>query len=320
MFDPIRMLTGLVSPGGQRGRLLTFYFHRVLEQPDPMQPGEMDARLFELTLTWIGQQFQVLHPREACERLQRGDLPARAAVISFDDGYRDNHDVALPILLRHRMSAVFFIATGYMGEGVQFNDRLREAFRVLAAPELDLGWAGLGRLATASLADRLHALGQVRESVKYLEPDARWAAVERIEALCVASGGELPSGRMMMTPQEVRQLEASGMEIGGHTRTHPILLAVDDTSAFADIQSGRDDLAAVLSAPPVLFSYPNGKLGRDFGLQHVEMARRAGFSFGFSTERGVGTCRSDAMMLPRFMPWHGTPLKFKVQALRALGH
>jgi hypothetical protein len=76
----------------------------------------------------------------------------------------------------------------------------------------------------------------------------------------------------------------------------------------------------VLSAPPVLFSYPNGKLGRDFGLQHVEMARRAGFSFGFSTERGVGTCRSDAMMLPRFMPWHGTPLKFKVQALRALGH
>ena len=320
MVDPIRMLTGLASPGGRRGRLLTFYFHRVLEQLDPMQPGEMDARRFDLTLKWIGEQFEVLHPREACERLRRGELPARAAIISFDDGYRDNHDVAMPILLRHRMSAVFFIATGYMGEGVQFNDRLREAFRVLAAPELDLAWAGLGRLATASLADRLRALDAVRESVKYLDPDERWAAVERIEALCVASGSVLPGGRMMMTPQEIRQLAASGMEIGGHTRTHPILLALDDASAFDDIRSGRDDLAAVLSEPPVLFSYPNGKLGRDFGAQHIEMARRAGFSFGFSTERGVGTQQCDAMMLPRFMPWHDAALKFKIQALRAFGH
>ena len=310
------MLTALASAGANRGRLLTFFFHRVLAKPDPMMPGEIDAQRFDVILNWISQQFRVLPALQACEQLSAGTLPPRAAIISFDDGYRDNHDVAMPILKRHRMQAVFFIATGYLGNGVQFNDRLTEAFRELRGDSLDAAWLGLGALPTGALPDRLRSLERVREATKYLDPGARWQAVERIEAACGAVGRGLQRGRVMMTPEEVAALAANGMEIGGHTVWHPILQSVDDATAHGEIASGRDALATILGSAPLLFSYPNGKLTTDFEPRHAEMARRAGFTFAFSTQRGVATRETDAMLLPRFMPWHADELRFKLQALR----
>jgi peptidoglycan/xylan/chitin deacetylase (PgdA/CDA1 family) len=304
--------------------LLTFFFHRVLDKPDPMMPGEIDARQFDQILTWIGEQFRVLAPRDACEQWLEGALPSRAAIISFDDGYRDNHDVAMPILRHHRMQAAFFIATGYLGNGVQFNDRLTEAFRRLDNDSFDAGWLGLGVLPTGSLSTRLHTLEQVREAAKYLDPAARWQAVERIESICGLRPGDPRSAqreRVMMTPEEVAALFANGMEIGGHTVTHPILQSIDDAAAFDEIRSGRDALAALVGHAPSLFAYPNGKLGADFDLRHAQMARRAGFEYAFSTERGVATKQTDAMLMPRFMPWDTKALRFKLQALRVTaGH
>jgi peptidoglycan/xylan/chitin deacetylase (PgdA/CDA1 family) len=311
-------VTWLASRGGRRGRLLTFFFHRVLATPDPMMPGEPDARRFDRMLAWIGEQFRVLPPLAACEQLSAGRLPARAAIISFDDGYRDNHDVALPILKRHGMPAAFFIATGYLGDGVQFNDRLVEAFRELHADAFDAQGLGLGTLPTATPEAKLRALERVREAIKYLEPAARSEAVERVEKACGAAAAVQRRPRIMMTPEEVKALAANGMEIGGHTVTHPILRSVDDATAAAEIRSGREALASVLDRPPTLFAYPNGRPGRDFDRRHAEMAREAGFAYAFSTERGVATAATDPMMLPRFMPWDTERWRFELQALKVV--
>ena len=70
-----------------------------------------------------------------------------------------------------------------------------------------------------------------------------------------------------------------------------------------------------------LFAYPNGKLGTDFEPRHADMARRAGFSYAFSTQRGAADARTDRMLLPRYMPWDKQALRFKLQALKVLfGH
>jgi peptidoglycan/xylan/chitin deacetylase (PgdA/CDA1 family) len=316
--NPSRALAALASRGGRQGRLLTFFFHRVLEKPDPMMPGEPDARRFDRMLAWIGEQFRVLPPLAACEQLMASRLPPRAAIITFDDGYRDNHDVALPILKRHGMQAAFFIATGYLGDGVQFNDRLTESFRELHTDAFDAHWLGLGTLPAGSHEAKLLALERVREAIKYLPPEARSKAVERIAEACGAARAGHRRQRIRMTPAEVAARAANGMEIGGHTVTHPILQSVDDETASAEIRSGRDDLASVLGRPPILFAYPNGKAGNDFDRRHAEMAREAGFSYAFSTERGVATPATDPMMLPRFMPWNTDRWRFQLQALRVV--
>ena len=73
--------------------------------------------------------FNVISLADGVAGLKRGCLPPRALSITFDDGYRDNHDIALPILLQLGLPATFFVATGFLDGGRMFNDTVIEAVR-----------------------------------------------------------------------------------------------------------------------------------------------------------------------------------------------
>src|SRR5262249_25923843 len=88
-----RILGGLVSPSGARGRLSILIYHRALPSPDPILHDSIDAAQFERHMALLAADFNVLPLSEACTRLSRGQLPARAVSITFDDGYADNESV-----------------------------------------------------------------------------------------------------------------------------------------------------------------------------------------------------------------------------------
>jgi peptidoglycan/xylan/chitin deacetylase (PgdA/CDA1 family) len=309
-------LTSLVSPSGRRARLSAFYFHRVLERPDPLLPGEPDARRFDAILGWIGSQFRVLDPVEACDRLYAGTLPARAAIISFDDGYRNNFETALPLLQRHDMKAVFFVATAFLDGTCMFNDRVVEAIRRASACAIPghAYSASTTELPLRDDAERREAIARILDAIKGLAPLERAERVVRIEHALGAS----QAARLMMDPTEVAALRRAGMHVGGHTRTHPILCALDDASANGEIAGGLDDLAAITGARPTLFAYPNGRLGRDYDRRHVGMVAAAGCAYAFTTHPGVATPASDRLELPRFTPWARSRFRFGLMALRNL--
>ena len=68
-------------------------------------------------------------------------------------------------------------------------------------------------------------------------------------------------------------------------------------------------------APVMLFAYPNGKPGRDYGPRDVELVKEAGFDAAMSTIGGVADHRSDLFQLPRFSPWDGSPRRFGLRLL-----
>jgi peptidoglycan/xylan/chitin deacetylase (PgdA/CDA1 family) len=125
----MRCLFDVLAPSGARGRLSILIFHRILAAPDALLPDELDAARFDAVCGWLRRWFNVLPLDEAVRQLAAGDLAARALSITFDDGYADNHNVALPILARHGMCATFFVATGFLDGGRMFNDTLIEAVR-----------------------------------------------------------------------------------------------------------------------------------------------------------------------------------------------
>ena len=305
----IKTALSALSPAGPRARLSILIFHRVLDAPDPLFPDEVDRRRFDEIAGWLARWFNVLPLGDAVQRLVAGTLPSRAAAITFDDGYADNWTNAVPILQRHGLSATFFIATGFLNGGRMWNDTIIESVRRTNGTTLDLSQFGCGAWSIDGTEAKSAAIGRLPTRVKHLPFSQRDEVVRFIAEIC---GAALPTD-LMMTDDQVVQMVASGMEVGAHTRSHPILTRLDDDLAAEEILASRQYLSTLLSRDIDLFAYPNGRQGDDFDARHVRMVRELGFRAAVATNPGAATGEADLYRLPRFTPWDRSRARFGVR-------
>src|SRR5450830_974273 len=303
-----------MSPAGASAHLSVLIFHRVLPEPDSLFPDEMHARRFDALCSWLASWFNVLPLDKAVARLKAGTLPARAACITFDDGYADNPRVALPILQRHGLTATFFIATGFLDGGRMWNDTIIETVRGCKVPELDLSSLGLGHYALGAINDRQAAIAALINQIKYRPIQERISITEQLAHLAQV---QLPQD-LMMTSQEVKAMRQAGMQIGAHTVSHPILARLTDDQARQEIGDSKRFLEQLLGEPVGLFAYPNGKPGEDYSPQTVEVVRSLGFDAAVSTRWGASGTGDDLFQIRRFTPWDKTRLRFGVRMLNNL--
>ena len=308
----LRTVGNALSAGGRNGRRVCILsYHRILEAHDPFLTSEPDVHTFRWQMELLAECFNVLPLHDAVEAMGRGDLPPRAACITFDDGYRSTHDLALPVLREYRLPATVFVTTGCMRKGNMWNDRIIEAVRRLPGTRLDMRDAGIGVLSLAGDLARHEAAHRLIEASKYLSPGERDAITRKIEAL----GGHADSNGLMLTADMVAAMARQGVEIGGHTVSHPILTRLDDDAARTEIETGKKELEAITGRPVRLFAYPNGKVGKDYDDRHVRMAREAGFTAAFTTAVGAASRQHDRYQLPRSRPWDATPGRFGMRML-----
>lgn len=304
----------IAAPRRGAGRLCILNYHRILAAPDPLLKDEPSVTAFRWQMELLADCFNVMSLPEALAALTSGNVPPRAVCITFDDGYRSVHDLALPVLRRLGLPATVFVSTGYLSGRNMWNDRIVEAVQYYAGDWLDLTEFGLGSYPMRTIDERATSLDNLTEAFKYLPPETRQDFVQRLHILI----GEPKSDCLMLTPDMVRNLDAHGIEIGAHTISHPILAGLDDDTAQEEIRGSKRDLEAMLGKSVRLFAYPNGKAGKDYDARHVRMVREAGFEAAFTTEVGVVCSRSDRFQLPRSRPWDGTPLRFALRLLQWL--
>ena len=301
-----RALLSLLSPAGPKARLSVLIFHRVLPEPDPLFPDEVHAARFDQILEWLNSLFNILPLDEAIALAKAGRLPTRAAAITFDDGYADNHDVAMPLLKKHRNSATFFIATDFLDGGRMWNDSIIAAVRNAPAAELNLEAIGLGRLPVGSIDQKRAAIQALIGRLKYLPNEVRTETVARVVA---SSGSSMPSD-LMMTSDQVLRMHQNGMGVGAHTCSHPILASLSPEEALAEVRDGRSRLESIIGNRVGLFAYPNGKPEQDYRSEHADMVKRLGFDAAVSTAWGALRSETDYFQIPRFTPWDQSRMRF----------
>lgn len=314
----MRLIRGIgdsiAVPRRGAGRLCILNYHRILAAPDPMLRDEPALATFRWQMKLLADGFNVLSLQDALAALAAGKLPPRAVCITFDDGYRSLHDLALPVLREFRLPATVFVTTGYIGSGNMWNERIIDSVRRLPNGLIDLTPLGLAPLVLTNDDERRKLLHELTQRAKYLPTDERLGMTEALEKLAGAHATE----SLMLTSEMIRVLAANGVEIGAHTVSHPILSRVDDSVARFEIEQGKHDLESITGAPVRYFAYPNGKPGVDFDARHIAMARGAGYEAAFSTAAGAASARHDPFQLPRSSPWDSTPLLYALRLLRWL--
>lgn len=295
-------------------RVCIITYHRILEKFDPLLETEPDVATFYWQMKVLAENFNVLPLHDAIVAMQHNQLPERAVCITFDDGYRSTHDLALPILQRFKLPATLFVTTAFLGEGNMWNDRIIEAIRQLPDGLLNLDDIGMGQHQVLSLDDRIRLVKKINADSKYLSPVDRQNAILKLESLA----GTINSAGLMLTREMVKTLADAKIEIGGHTTTHPILTKLDDETARQEIVRNKEVLEDIIGKPLRLFAYPNGKIGKDFDQRHMKMAQQAGYIAAFSTAVGAASRESHLFRIPRSRPWDSTPLLFQARLLRWL--
>lgn len=242
-----------------------------------------DAEGFRAQMRHLRDHYTPLRFADVLAALDAGRAPPRdAVVVTFDDGYDDNHDVALPILRETGVPATFFVSTGHIDSGRTYAfDWVVHAVLRAPAGRFVLPALGLEAELGADHGPRRAFAARALDRLKALDGAAQQQAMD---ALFAAAGVGPPGAAANSRPMDwarVRALHAAGMEIGSHGTHHRMLAKLDEDGIRAELAQSRDAIARELGAPPQVLAYPVG--GRDaFDDRVVRIARELGYRIACS--------------------------------------
>jgi peptidoglycan/xylan/chitin deacetylase (PgdA/CDA1 family) len=257
---------------------------------------------FDRQMAFLAQHFRPLTQTQFESRLSESCFDKRSCLVTFDDGWQDNVAHALPVLQRHQVPAIVFVATGLIGTSETFwQERLT---RLLCAAAL----AGSNCAALLSefgfhpdqSMDRMRLRAAAREFVTALktqDPAVPKQMIERIRAALAGAPAvdDLGADRFMSW-DDLRTLQDSGLvSIGSHSHSHTRLTTLGYEGARAELERSRQMLAQHGFTEVAACAYPNGDV-----TDPVEAAATdAGFVLGFGTRTGLVRHRTEAMHLKR---------------------
>jgi peptidoglycan/xylan/chitin deacetylase (PgdA/CDA1 family) len=228
----------------------------------------------------------------------RRPTPPRAVVVTFDDGYADNYDVAMPILNHYGIPAAIYVTVDSIGTGrAPWFCRVRHAFAVTRIrrwhdPDKGRSWN------LDDLVERHEAF------LSACEICARRAGVIQEEALATLEKDLevetlAPVRDLMLSWEQIRKLKAAGHTIGSHTLTHPNLAQVNVAAASRELRESKMRLELTLGSPVVHFSYPSPILEPHWNEQTVTLTKEAGYSSAVTCTPGLVRQGDESLRLKR---------------------
>jgi peptidoglycan/xylan/chitin deacetylase (PgdA/CDA1 family) len=290
------------------GDLRILAYHRVL--PEPVEDFSFDLELvsawaesFREQMIHLRKRFHPMRFDEVLAMLHAGRrLPANAVLVTFDDGYEDNHSVAFPILRDLDLSAMFFVATGHIDSGRPYlYDWLVHALCVAEAERVQIPELELDAALPASLQGRRAIAAGVLDRVKALRESTQSILVRRIVGQLGVPVPDRDGGCRPMSWQNLREMRDGGMEIGSHGVHHRMLAKLPASLMKAELVESRRRMQAELGAPARVLSYPVG--GHDaFDEEVIAAARAAGYEMACAYIAGTSRPGAHTQFALRRLP------------------
>lgn len=281
-------LRGLIRRLPSWRGVLVLNYHRVGRSTGSV----WDHRLWSATtealdeqVAYLARHADLVGPDDLARETM--DRRGRHVLLTFDDGYRDNFELALPVLRSRGVRALFFVVTGFMDHGTTaWWDEI--AWMVHTAHPARPVPAGAGVqgdvMRTADDADSV--IQTLVARYKELPGNATDAYLDHL-------GASLDTGRCpanldhWMTWAMAREMQTAGMGIGGHTVTHPVLARLPIDEQRAEIQGCAERLRQELGGRMRWFSYPVGSRA-SFTPETEHILETEGVELAFSFYGGLG--------------------------------
>ncbi|OAI56266.1 hypothetical protein AYO47_02215 [Planctomyces sp. SCGC AG-212-M04] len=278
--------------------LLVLNYHRIGDAASsPLDSGVFSATQdqFDQQLAWLKSHADVIG-LDDLESAVAGST-GRFVLITFDDGYLDNYELALPVLKRHSVPATFFITTGFIdGRRVAWWDEIawmvKHAERGKWPRRLQGNRGSRPDWTAEEMPAVIHELLQTYKKLPTMECPTFLDEIAQATASgrCALTHDSAP----WMTWAQIRELQSVGQSIGAHTITHPVLARCSREQQRGEISGSKRRIEDVLGRPVTAFSYPVGTADA-FTVETEELMREAGIRWAFNFQGGyVDATRAEA--------------------------
>lgn len=290
-----------------RGKAVVLMYHRILPLDESRRsfshPGIIvTPRSFARHLNILRRHFKPLTLQQFEHHLVSGEpFPHGACLLTFDDGWLDNHTYALPLLQEHGVPAVVFVATDYIETANAFwQERLGHL----------LYEATVRGIGGALLKDRTIELGDshdeqyLRSRVARIVDDYRRRPYDDIHSLIdgleqafriAGQAAAIAPRDRFMNWNQVIALAEGGIAIGSHSSSHRILTRLDPRELDDELSVSRSLIAKRLNREVPALAYPNGDVDERVRRQVQDL----GYRLAFTTQEGFLSPTVNALLIPR---------------------
>jgi peptidoglycan/xylan/chitin deacetylase (PgdA/CDA1 family) len=278
------------------GSLLVLLWHSVDRTwAYPCEPGQ-GIRGLGHQLWWLQQVGTVVPLEPSLQALAAGQrLPPRAVALTFDDGYRDHLELAVPLLERHGMPATFFLVPGLLSREVHAWWEVL-AWALARSRKSTVRWAG------EDLPTRgIHGHRSFQRMLPTLRTQPRALTEQVVDELVdrLEPEGEPGDQDLFLDWDGARQLIRRGFTVGSHSMYHASLRYEPVDEQLEDLVQSRRQLEAGLGIDPRLLAYPYGQLAH-YSAETIESAALAGYTYAVTVSAGLTRRSTPRHEIPRF--------------------
>lgn len=266
--------------------LTVLNYHRindtVREDFDTFHPNvSATSSGFATQMDHVARKYNVISGTDLATFIKgRHQLPAHAAIITFDDGYYDNYANAYPILKSRNLPAIIFLATDFIGSHKPFFWDLT-AYCFFHTKKEQAQFPLLGAQRWADRPTRGVVMQRLIEALKKVTDMEKQKIIEKLPQILGVDVPDDAFKNLMMSWSNAKELSENGIELGAHTASHPILTRISLDKTSKELLNSKGRIEAEIGKRVVSFAYPNGQTS-DFNNEVVDRVQRARFEIAFT--------------------------------------
>lgn len=278
----------------KQSQVAILLYHRIYPRIDgylkPMNPEN-----FERQMEYLHRNFTIVSLDDLVNYIKsEKSLPKKAAVVTLDDGYKDNYLYAFPILQKYRVPATIFLTTNCITNNSLFWwDQVSYVIQHTSVKQLNLD--GIGFFQLQPKYRKVHVQSTIIERLKKVTEKDKNLLIERLRKL---SRVEIPydvGKELILSWNDITEMHKSNIGFGAHTANHPILANVTLEQARSEIVESKKSIEDRLGANVTSFAYPDG----NFNPRIVELVRKSGFTNAVTITRKLTGLRDCVFKLCR---------------------
>ncbi len=275
-----------------------FLFHRVSDEEDkrwpPMKPAHFTRIIGELTRNYSVVPLESYLADPGAFKTKK-----KLATVLFDDGFKDNIEIAAPVLASFKCPASFYIVTDCIDRNVPTWTYLLDNILTHTIQQ-NINFP-FDFIPEKLRSIQLHHDGKLNplagEIKPFLKKISNTQRVQVLDSLTQQCPDVAPPTGKMMSWDDIRQLAEDGFVIGSHSNTHPLLASLENEKGIQD-ELGISGLRIEqeIKKYPLTISYPIGS----FDKRVTRIAAAEGYKYGLAVEqRFFNTKRDDLFEIPR---------------------